>query len=196
MSNARSMAEAAKDSQPGKIIKMKTTPRKANRVLEKKPANKGGRPTKFHPSMADRAYDLCREAGLTDNQLGTAFGVDEATINRWKHEHDDFDEALHKGKDEFDAQHAEAALLKAAVGYSYTEVIKERTEDGLVVTREVTKQAAPTPTCLIFRLKNRRPQRWSNKPELNDDDEPFVIEITKYAHEPSPSPEEFNQSNK
>jgi len=125
--------------------------------------------------MKDRAYDLCAEAGLTDKQLGTAFGVDEATINRWKREHEDFAEALDKGKDEFDTRHAEASLLKAALGYSYIEIIKERIEDGLVVTREVTKQAPPNPTCLIFWLKNRRPQRWSNKPEPNDEDEPFVL---------------------
>ena len=75
-----------------------------------------------------------------------------STINRWKREHEDFADALVRGKDEFDTRHAEAALLKAALGYSFTEVIKERTEDGMAVTREVTKHAAPNPTCLIFWL--------------------------------------------
>jgi hypothetical protein len=32
-----------------------------------------------------------------------------------------------RGKDELDTRHAEAALLNAALGYSYTEVVKERT---------------------------------------------------------------------
>ena len=68
-------------------------------------------------------------------------------------------------------------------------------EDGLVVTREVTKQAPPNPTCLIFWLKNRRPQRWSNKPEPNDEDEPFVLTITNYAGASSPSPEKPTNGN-
>ncbi|HUT52896.1 MAG TPA: terminase [bacterium] len=190
MNKLRLVAETADGAQAGRTIKRRTAPRKPGRPRKKKPANKGGRPTKYEKSMKDRAYDLCAEAGLTDKQLGTAFGVDEATINRWKREHEDFSKALDKGKDEFDNRHAEASLLKAALGYSYTEIVKERTEDGMIVTREVTKHAAPNPTCLIFWLKNRRSKRWNDKPELNDDDEPFIIQVTNYAGASALSPEE------
>jgi hypothetical protein len=60
----------------------------------------------------------------------------------------------------------------------------------MVVTREVTKHAAPNPTCLIFWLKNRRPRRWSDKPESDAEDEGFTITLTNYAGSFTPSPEE------
>jgi hypothetical protein len=144
----------------------KVTTREPGRPPKKKPGNKGGRPTKYDPSMVDRANELCSGAGLTDKQLGTAFGVDEATINRWKQEHEDFREAVLEGKDEFDTRHAEA---KAALGYLYTEIYKELTEEGLIVTKTVTKQAGPNPICLIFWLKNRNPRRWKDKQEQDID---------------------------
>ena len=45
----------------------------------------------------------------------------------------------------------------------------------MFVTREVTKQAAPNPMCLIFWLKKRGPKLWSDKPEPNAKDEKTII---------------------
>jgi transcriptional regulator with XRE-family HTH domain len=191
---ALKMAKKAGKSQSKKPAGKKAATRKPGRPPKKKPGNKGGRPTKYDPSMADRAHELCRDAGLTDKQLGTAFGVDETSINRWKQEHEDFREAVLKGKDEFDTRHAEAALLKAALGYLYTEIYKELTDEGLIVTKTVTKQAAPNPTCLIFWLKNRNPQRWKDKQEheIDSDEQPLVV-ITKYGCSPEDDLEEGNE---
>ena len=193
MKNLRLVKETEDGAQAERTIERRIATRKPGRPRKKRLVSKGGRPTKYEESMDDRAYELCAEAGLTDKQLGTAFGVDEATINRWKREHEDFADALIQGKDEFDTRHAESALLKAALGYSFTEVIKERTEDGMVITREVTKHAAPNPTCLIFWLKNRQPRRWNDKPEPDANDPPPVVVIRSYAPEPDPLPEEFKQ---
>ena len=63
----------------------------------------------------------------------------------------------------------------------------------MVVTREVTKHAAPNPTCLIFWLKNRRPRRWNDKPEPDANDGPPVIVVRSYIPEPDPLPEELKQ---
>ena len=54
-------------------------------------------------------------------------------------------------------------MLKRALGYKYTEVTKERIEGGFVVTKEVTKEVVPDTTAQIFWLKNRKPNEWRDK---------------------------------
>ena len=85
----------------------------------------------------------------------------------------------------------ENALYKRAVGYTYNEVTRESVkdqatgEDSLQVTKVVTKQVAPDTTAQIFWLKNRRPDRWRNRPEADAEQED--IDATRaevYGHEP------------
>ena len=62
----------------------------------------------------------------------------------------------------------ENALLKRALGYDYTEEKVEVSEkDGRKVTQTV-KHVAPDTTAQIFWLKNRRPDRWRDKPAAED----------------------------
>ena len=58
----------------------------------------------------------------------------------------------------------ENALLKRALGYEYDEVTVEQSEDGFK-RRVTTKQVLPDTTAQIFWLKNRRPDKWRDKPE-------------------------------
>lgn len=71
-------------------------------------------------------------------------------------------EALKKGKEIVDIQ-VENALLKRALGYSYTEVMTEESTDGSK-HRETVKFVPPDTTAQIFWLKNRRPEFWRDKP--------------------------------
>lgn len=150
--------------------------------------SKDGRPTKYKPEYAEMAGKLCQEKGYTDKNLATHFKVNESTINNWKRRYSEFLESLKKGKDEFDSQVVEQALLKRATGYSYDETTREpvivvkgvvdknaidedetveqAVESSLVVTKVVTKQVAPDVTAQIFWLKNRRPGRWSDVKEI------------------------------
>ncbi|HAP5518843.1 TPA: helix-turn-helix domain-containing protein, partial [Enterococcus faecalis] len=50
-------------------------------------------------------------------------------------------------------------------GYEYTEVTEELTENGMEITKRVTKQVAPNPTAAIFWLKNRKPDEWRDRKE-------------------------------
>lgn len=71
----------------------------------------------------------------------------------------------------------ENALYKRAVGYTYNEVTRESVKDqatgeeSLQVTKVVTKQVMPDTTAQIFWLKNRRPDRWRNRPEADTEQE-------------------------
>ena len=81
--------------------------------------------------------------GLTDEQIAHNMGITRKTLYRWKNKYGDIGEVLKKGKEIVDYQ-VENALLKAAL-------------DGNV-------------TAQIFWLKNRRPDKWRDKPHEPADD--------------------------
>ena len=115
--------------------------------------------------------------GLTDEQIAHNMGCSRSTLNEWKEKYSDISDALKKGKEVVDIQ-VENALLKRALGYRYEEVTREKavdTETGfscLTVTKKVTKEVVPDTTAQIFWLKNRRPDKWRDKPpERPPDDE-------------------------
>nr|DAR43520.1 MAG TPA: terminase small subunit [Caudoviricetes sp.] len=91
-------------------------------------------------------------------------GINPATLYDWKNKHPEISEALKKGKEIVDIQ-VENALLKRALGYEYMEERVEISEkDGRKVI-QTTKTVPPDTTAQIFWLKNRRPDKWRDKPE-------------------------------
>lgn len=105
--------------------------------------------------------------GLTDEQIAHNIGVSVSTLNNWKNKHVEILESLKKGKEVVDRQ-VENALLKRALGYEYEEV-KEKFEGGEMTERIVTKkEVVADTTAQIFWLKNRKPEKWRDKPEYED----------------------------
>lgn len=100
--------------------------------------------------------------GLTEEQIAANMGICRDTLIQWKKRYPYISDTLKKGKEVVDRQ-VENALLKRALGYKYTEVTKERIEGGFVVTKEVTKEVVPDTTAQIFWLKNRKPNEWRDK---------------------------------
>lgn len=80
--------------------------------------------------------------GLTDEQIAHNMGIATGTLYSWKKSHVEICEALKKGKEVVDFQ-VENALVQAALGGN------------------VTAQ--------IFWLKNRRPDKFRDKPESGKD---------------------------
>lgn len=111
--------------------------------------------------------------GLTDEQIANNLGINVATLYRYKNQHSEFCESLKKGKEVVDFE-VENALLKRALGYNYTEKTYETSYNETLgeyvktLTKEVTKQVAPDTTALIFWLKNRKPEKWRDKIDLED----------------------------
>lgn len=105
--------------------------------------------------------------GLTDEQIAYNMGISVATLYNWKKSHLEILEALKKGKEVIDRQ-VENALLKRALGYRYTEQTKEFVPElgKMVVTKEVTKEVAGDTTAQIFWLKNRKPNEWRDKRDV------------------------------
>lgn len=120
--------------------------------------------------------------GLTDEQIAKNLGIAYSTFREYKKKYSALSAALKKGKEVIDFE-VENALLKRALGYEYEEVTKERIlkkdEQGkpltdihgfpiyeMVVTKTVKKEVTPDTTAQIFWLKNRKPEEWRDKRDV------------------------------
>ncbi|WP_144519954.1 hypothetical protein, partial [Bacillus thuringiensis] len=74
------------------------------------------------------------------------------------------------GKEVSDRE-VENALFKRATGYTYEEVTVERVQNEddceSVETKRVKRQVPPDSTAIIFWLKNRKPQAWRDRREID-----------------------------
>ena len=106
--------------------------------------------------------------GLTDEQIAGNIGINTSTLYDWKNKFSKISEALKKGKEVVDIQ-VENALLKKALGYEFQETRVEKSDkDGTKIIQTLKHIPADT-TAQIFWLKNRRPDKWRDKPEIPGD---------------------------
>ncbi len=108
--------------------------------------------------------------GLTDEQISHNIGIHPSTLYEWQKKYPDIAESLKRGKEVVDRQ-VENALLKRALGYEYEEVkqIVEKDEMGKDRKRveKIKKVALPDTTAQIFWLKNRKPEQWRDKHNID-----------------------------
>ena len=90
--------------------------------------------------------------GLTDEQIASNCGISPSTLYRWENDHQEIRKALKKGKEVVDYAVENALLIKA-------------------LNRDTTAQ--------IFWLKNRRPDKWRDKPAVGREQDSYtgIIEI-------------------
>lgn len=125
----------------------------------------GGRPSKFKPEYVEQAKRLAT-LGATDRECAEFFHVSESTLHLWKHTHPEFSEALKVGKEIADDR-VEQSLYRRALGYSH-DAIKIVTVDKEVLHEPYVEHYPPDTTAAIFWLKNRRPDRWRDKREIDN----------------------------
>ena len=107
--------------------------------------------------------------GLTDEQLAEKIGINRATLYDWKKKYSNISDALKRGKEIVDIQ-VENALLKRAIGYDYTEQKIEKSDKETKIIQTIKHSPGDT-TAQIFWLKNRRPDKWRDKPMVDADRE-------------------------
>lgn len=117
--------------------------------------------------MSERAYELCK-AGAINTQLADKLGVHLDTIHEWRKVHEEFRNAIKRGKAEADAN-VQRSLYERAMGYSHRAVKIFCTKSGEIVEHEYIERFPPDTTAMIFWLKNRQPEEWQdvNKTELS-----------------------------
>lgn len=123
----------------------------------------GGRPSAYKPEYIPQARMLCK-LGAIDKDLAEFFGVSEQTINAWKNKYPEFLDALKEAKDEADSK-VEKSLYKRALGYKHKED-KIFNNNGSPLVVPTIKQYPPDVTACIFWLKNRKPEEWRDRQEI------------------------------
>lgn len=137
-----------------------------------------GRPSSFKPEYVEQAEKLAR-FGMTDQQMAEVFDVSEQTLNAWKKAHPEFLEALKKGKYLSDTDVVQS-LYRRAIGYSHPEddIRTVSLPDGggseIIITPTI-KHYPPDTTACIFWLKNRQPEKWREKREVETSED--LIEV-------------------
>ena len=121
------------------------------------------RPSKYRPEFVTQAEKLCK-LGATDLEVADFFGINVATLNRWKGEYPEFCASIKAGKEASDNR-VERSLFSRATGYEHDEV-DIRVVQNRIVKTPIRKFYPPDTTAAIFWLKNRKPAEWRDKQEL------------------------------
>lgn len=139
----------------------------------------GGRPTDYRDEFVKQAEKLAL-LGATDQEMADFFEVDVRTVYRWKHDHDEFCQALKAGKEVAD-ERVERSLYQKAIGYEQDEV-KIFMPGGATepVYAPFRAKIAPDTTAAIFWLKNRRSKDWRDKTEQEHSG---AVTVTKVVRE-------------
>lgn len=110
--------------------------------------------------------------GLSNEQIAHNMGVSAKTLCEWQNRFGEFRNAIKKGKEVVDRE-VENAMLKRALGYDYEEVVqrpvvvdKETGETEMRVVQRVNKHVVPDVTAQIFWLKNRKPEEFRDKRDV------------------------------
>ncbi|MEM9263877.1 MAG: helix-turn-helix domain-containing protein [Pseudomonadota bacterium] len=132
--------------------------------MAKRPAH---RPSEYQKAGGDEkvpqiVFQLAL-LGATEEEIGTAFGVNRRTITNWEKQFPKFKESLNNGRMLADAEVVKS-LFERAKGYSHEED-KIFQYEGEPVVVPTTKHYPPDTTAAIFWLKNRRRAQWRDKQE-------------------------------
>lgn len=116
--------------------------------------------------------------GLTDEQIAQKMGIAPRTYYEWRTKYPQFSQAIKKGKAPVDYE-VENTLLKKALGYVMTvkkpmKLKSKKQLSGKATIEEERIEYAdeeiyipPDTTAQIFWLKNRRPEKWRDRPEAS-----------------------------
>ncbi|WP_340018290.1 MULTISPECIES: transposase [Paenibacillus] len=140
----------------------------------------GGRKSKYQTHVEPKLLliEAWARDGMIQEDIAKKLGVAMSSFSDYKNKFPELSEALKRGQEVVDVE-VENALFKRALGYRYDEVTKEAAreldeETGeyktvMVETKRVTKEVQPDVTAQIFWLKNRKPETWRDKKEVDAD---------------------------
>lgn len=108
--------------------------------------------------------------GLTDTEIARSMGVRRETLSVWKKAHPNISNAIKKGR-MLACESIENALFKRATGMVLEDTVEEfkgelrdgKPANGTVLKRTTKRMVPPDTGALIFYLKNRMPDRYSDR---------------------------------
>lgn len=160
---------------------------------QKKEKKKTGRKPKYEKWLQPENLILIegwRRDGLSNEQIAKNMGIYVSTLYSWLEKYKELKEAYKKG-DEVSTYEIENKLYKSAIGYDIEEMDIQETEypDGTkTITKRKHRRHVPASIAAqIFILKNRRPNKWKDKPTIEDmeeiKDDGFIDAIKASAKE-------------
>lgn len=129
----------------------------------KKHKKKTGVPSAFNEKLKIIAVNLAKE-GKTLTEIAKIFKISRTTLYIWLGKHEDFEKELREASNMAD-ELVEASLFRRSQGYSHPEE-KLFQYEGQVVRAKTIKHHPPDVTACIFWLKNRQPERWREKHDV------------------------------
>jgi len=140
---------------------------------KKAQAKPRGRRSLYRPELDDYVERLAM-LGLKDTEIAHALKITERTLNNWKLRYPSFFQSIKNGRLEADGNVARA-LYNRAIGATIRKqqpfkLQRVFWEDGNRCTEETVEiveyeeQVPPDTGAIAFWLKNRRPDKWREKP--------------------------------
>jgi len=129
-----------------------------------------GRPTKYQYDHTMLAAKRLFELGQTDAQVCSALEITRETLDTWRHEYSDLFDTIKSAKEKADDR-VEKSLYKNATGYNYKAqkpmTVSDGNGDGSHIELVDYTEHVPAQTVAqIFWLKNRRPDRWRDRQQI------------------------------
>lgn len=135
--------------------------------------------------------------GLTDAEIAHNMGISHTSFYKYRNENAEFANALKRGKAPVDIK-VENQLLKSALGFKVTvkKAVKVKTKKnkpgvGLIEEEHIEmvdeeQYIPPVPAAQFFWLKNRRPDKWREKQDINVNtiDDKTRVEVEAMLNEP------------
>lgn len=138
---------------------------------------KRGRPSLLNKQLKEIAVRLASEKGMTLDKLAAKLGIGRKTLYVYLRDDKDFRHALENAMDMADDL-VEISLFRRAIGYSHVEEKIFCTPAGQIKRAKTIKHYPPDTGAAQWWLKNRRPEVWRDKTEVDESDEkPIVISV-------------------
>ncbi len=102
--------------------------------------------------------------GMARCEIAAKIGISAATFRRWEKENVGIFEAVKMGREITDIS-VENAILKKALGFETEEVKTVIKANGDEEVTTVRKSVPPDVSAASVWLKNRRPDKWKDKPQ-------------------------------
>lgn len=126
---------------------------------------KNGPKSTYNPDVHCNMAIVAGKAGMTDQEFADAIGISRSVLHEWRKNFPEFKKAFKGGK-KYSDDKVVKSLFERALGYQYKETEIRETDKG-VFEKTTIKQMAADPTSMIFWLKNRQPEKWRDRHEIN-----------------------------
>lgn len=129
------------------------------------PVKRGrGRPPKFKPEYVNIARAMTH-VGCAEYEIAQALGVASQTLWSWGKVYPEFYEAIKFRPGDGD-ERVERSLFHKAIGYTF-DTVELFNNQGEIIEHPVKKHIPPDTASAIFWLKNRKPEQWRDRIQMN-----------------------------